>query len=239
MLFCGTARRCTKQCLQPFFCIFVQCLVYLFIIFYFLYLFIILYFLYLFIIFFIFVHYFLFYSIYLSIFYICLYYELLVVASSNACNRLWTYLLNFFIIFYICSLSFIFACIWNCWTLHPATPAADCGWLLGQLIFGAQAFVPPLFLLFVLVISNIAVHIGNVALEWKCSKTSAPLNSSFFCGRLLLYKRTPMAYCKRGQTAVSRYYAIHNIGGAAQSCSDSGHNCAAEACTVLAHWTCS
>ena len=90
MLFCGTARRCTKQCLQPFFCIFVQCLVYLFIIFYFLYLFIILYFLYLFIIFFIFVHYFLFYSIYLSIF-------------------------------------FIFVCIMNCWSLHPATPATDCG----------------------------------------------------------------------------------------------------------------
>ena len=39
-------------------------------------------------------------------FYICLYYELLVVASSNACNRLWTYLLNFFS--YICPLFFVF-----------------------------------------------------------------------------------------------------------------------------------
>ena len=139
MLFCGNARRCTKQCLQPFFCIFVQCLVYLFIIFYFLYLFITLYFLYLFIIFFYICALFsILFHIFVHFFYICLYYELLVVASSNACNRLWTYLLNFFyifvhyflyffIIFYICSLSFIFACIWNCCSLHLATPAADCG----------------------------------------------------------------------------------------------------------------
>ena len=109
MLFCGTARRCTKQCLQlqPVFCIFVQCLVYLFIIFYFLYLFITLYFLYLFIIFFYICALFsILFHIFVHFFYICLYYELLVVASSNACNRLWTYLLNFFS--YICPLFFVF-----------------------------------------------------------------------------------------------------------------------------------
>ena len=150
----------------------------------------------------------------------------------------------------------------NCWSLHPATPATDCGhicsifflylsiifcifssyfifvhYLLYLLVFGTagrciQQRLQPIvddcrdnlflahkllsllcFMYYWWVILNIAVHISNVALKWKCSKTSAPLNSSFFCGRLLLYKRTPMAYCKRGQTAVSRYYAIHNIGG--------------------------
>ena len=127
--------------------------------------------------------------------------------------------------------------LWNCWSLHPARPAVDCGWLLGQLIFGAQAFVPPVFLVFVWGNLIIAVLLWSENVPRPQGRWT--VNSSFFCGRLLLYKRTPMAYCKRGRTAVSRYYAIHNIGGAAQSCADSGHNCAAKACTVLAHWTCS
>ena len=41
------------------------------------------------------------FHIFVHFFYICLYYELLVVASSNACNRLWTYLLFFFLYLFI------------------------------------------------------------------------------------------------------------------------------------------
>ena len=109
----------------------------------------------------------------------------------HICSLLFLYLcITFYFILYICSLFFIFVCIWNCWSLHPARPAADCGWLLGQLFFGAQAFVPLVFFVFVWVILIIAVHISNVALKYKCTKTSGPLNSSFFAGG---------CYCTRGR----------------------------------------
>ena len=184
MLCCGTAGRCTKQRSQPIFCIFVQCFVYLFIILYFLYLFII------------------FYSLYLLIF---LYLFVLWTAGRCIQQRLQP-IVDIFALFFFLYLSIIF-CIFSSYFIFNH-------YLLYLLVFGTagrciQQRLQPIvddcrdnlflahkllsllcFMYYWWVILIIAVHISNVALKWKCSKTSGPLNSSFFAGG---------CYCTRGR----------------------------------------